>query len=55
MPPCLPIFTLVMNNVLLGRSDQPSGFPVEAFSFGEIYYFIFHLSSFDGYSSVKEG
>lgn len=54
MPPYLPIFTLVMSNVLLGLSDQPSGFPVEAFSFGEIY-LRFHLSSFDGYSSVQEG
>lgn len=37
----LPIFTLIMNNVLLGLSDQLFGFPAEAFSFGEIYYLIF--------------
>lgn len=55
MPLDLPVFTLIMNNVLLGLNDHLSGFPVEVFSYGEIYYLIFHLSSFDGYRSVQEG
>lgn len=51
----LRIFTLVANSVLLGLSDWPSGFPVEAFSFGEVYSLIFHLSSFDGYNCMEAG
>lgn len=51
----LRIFTLVVNSVLLGLSDRPPGFPVEAFSFGEVYSLIFHLSSFDGCNCMEAG